>query len=83
MSKGVAERSMCRRGKVAGKGVFVLLTLAWMVLFIAIAVESSKCTVCENNSDRCSSSIWRSSASEGAAFRATFTVGDSGEFGAY
>lgn len=83
MSKGVTERSMCRRGNIAGKGVFVLLTLIWMALFIAVAVESSKCTVCEKNSDRCSSSIWDSGASDNEAFRATFAVGDSGDFGTH
>ena len=74
---------MCRRGRFAGKGVFVALTLLWVILLIVVAVESSRCTVCEVNSDRCSSSIWQSSASDDTAFRVTFTVGDSGNYGAY
>lgn len=74
------RHSMCRRGRFAGKGVFVALTLLWVILLIVVAVESSRCTVCEVNSDRCSSSIWQSSASDDTAFRVTFTVGDSGNY---
>lgn len=57
-------------------------TILWIILFIVVAAENSKCTVCDKDGTECSSSVWRSSASEDAALRLTLTVGDSGDYGA-
>jgi hypothetical protein len=60
-------------------GLFVLLTLAWVIMFIVVAAESSKCTVCEVASGDCFSSIWQRSGD--AAIRAHFAVSDSHNYG--
>lgn len=76
LKSSIARTSWFSPSKLA----FIGFTILWIILFIVVAAENSKCTVCDKDGTECSSSVWRSSASEDAAMRLTLTVGDSGDY---